>query len=70
MLADLLTPAERKLLRMSLMHTDKDVAAQLGCAVQTVKNKRQSIYSKLGVAGVHPVVRSAEILGWLKVPDA
>lgn len=69
MLADLLTTEDKVLLAMSLAMPDREVARVEGKAVQTIKNRRQSIYSKLGIHGTHPLIQSVMLLGWLKVPE-
>jgi DNA-binding NarL/FixJ family response regulator len=59
-----LTPHERRVLEASLTgENDVAIAAQLGMAVQTVKNARWRAYWKLGVHGRQARWHAARILG-------
>ena len=55
-----LTPAERRILKMvSLDHTTKEIASELGVSHRTVENHRANIASKLGLSGSHSLLKFA-----------
>jgi len=55
-----LTPAEWRILKkISENKTSKDIAAELGVSRRTVENHRSNICSKLGLHGIHSLVKFA-----------
>jgi DNA-binding NarL/FixJ family response regulator len=58
---DALTPGERKVMAQ-LAHclTSKEIAKELGISHRTVQNHRQKISSKLGVSGMHQLMKIAQ----------
>jgi DNA-binding NarL/FixJ family response regulator len=69
-----LTPEERNLIALSLSMSDEAVSERTGLAVQTIRNRRAMIYSRLGVKGQGdgrrgPLLDVARLEGWLKVPE-
>ena len=56
----LLTPAERKVLKLlATMKTNHEIAELLNISVRTVHNHRNNICSKLGLRGAHALLRFA-----------
>ncbi|MFA6541737.1 MAG: response regulator transcription factor [Bacteroidota bacterium] len=57
---NLLTPSERKLLKLlSEMKTSKEIAETLNISVKTVANHRNNICDKLGLRGAHALFKFA-----------
>ena len=57
---DLLTPAERRVLRLIADGlTSRDIAAQLGIGVRTVEHHRNNVAVKLELRGSHALTRFA-----------
>jgi DNA-binding NarL/FixJ family response regulator len=57
---DRLTPAERRVLKMIAEdNTSKEIADVLGLSPRTVENHRTNICAKLGVHGIHSLVKFA-----------
>jgi DNA-binding NarL/FixJ family response regulator len=55
-----LTPSERKVLsRVSENRTSKEIADELGVSVRTIETHRSNICGKLGLHGVHTLVKFA-----------
>lgn len=51
---DCLAPRQRQVADLILAgHTDTEIAADLGLAVQTVKNHAAAVYAKLGIGDSH-----------------
>jgi DNA-binding NarL/FixJ family response regulator len=57
---DLLTPAERRILKLIANdRTSKEIADELGLSPRTVENHRTNICAKLDVHGIHSLVKFA-----------
>jgi DNA-binding NarL/FixJ family response regulator len=57
---DLLTPAERNILRrVGELQTSQQIADDLGISVKTVSNHRNNITDKLGLSGPHALLKFA-----------
>jgi DNA-binding NarL/FixJ family response regulator len=55
-----LTPAERRVLKLIAEDmTSKEIAGQLGLSPRTIENHRTNICAKLGVHGIHSLVKFA-----------
>lgn len=63
-----LTHRERQVLMLTLRGlTDREIAQELGLAVQTVKNFRGRAYEALGVQGSRALIRAGVALGIISV---
>lgn len=57
---DLLTPAERRILKLiAADFTSKEIAGRLGVSFHTVENHRANISAKLGLSGSHSLLKFA-----------
>ncbi len=57
---DLLTPAERRILKLIAANfTSKEIAGRLGISFHTVENHRSNICAKLGLSGSHSLLKFA-----------
>ncbi|HXW03769.1 MAG TPA: response regulator transcription factor [Vicinamibacterales bacterium] len=64
-----ITKRETQVLRlMSLGHSNKEIAAQLGLSVKTVEVHKTNATRKLGLRGRIDIVRYAVLQGWLTEP--
>lgn len=55
---NLLTPAERKLMKLlTVMKTNQEISEELNISIKTVQNHRNNICSKLGLRGAHALLK-------------